>query len=630
MTRTRLSALLSLLLLVSLLLSACNLASPTPTPTGAETPVASETPPPTGEDVIAPAVVDNLEVLLLESFPVQVQVVARGALPDSCTTLVDATVQRQGNTFQVLLNTRRPAEAACATVLTPFEQVIPLDVVGLKAGVYTVDVNGLPATFELQVDNLPVEEPTVTPTSAPLSEIGGLLWHDLCAVSGGVGDEPLNPSEGCVEITPAVFAADAVKQDAEPVIAGVEVRLTPGECPTGGLPASGSTTTTAADGKFIFKDLPAGLYCLSIDPASPVNAALLSPGEFTFPSREQAAVTLDLASGVKRQDLNFGWDYANLPVPENAANCTDRLVFVDDITIPDDSPFTAGTKFTKTWELRNEGTCTWTTAYSLVFKEGDQMSAASPIKLTSPVPPKATVQLSVELTAPADPGTYRGDWLLQNPAGNTFGAGSKNESFWVQVKVIESVSDLGLGSPDWTDSFNSAGTWYLVDSTDVKFTVDDGKLVMTAINSTSGEQWGLSTHGPIDDFYMEATVTTGEACAGRDRYGLLVRAPDPNAGYVFGFACDGRYRIYKWDGQNYNALIEWTADANILAGPNKTNKIGILADGDTLKLYANGALLATLTDSSYSQGSFGMFVGSGGTSNFEASVEEISYWNLDD
>jgi len=42
----------------------------------------------------------------------------------------------------------------CAQVMTPFEEVVALDVVGLKAGVYTVDVNGVGDTFELQMDNI--------------------------------------------------------------------------------------------------------------------------------------------------------------------------------------------------------------------------------------------------------------------------------------------------------------------------------------------------------------------------------------------------------------------------------------------------------------------------------------------
>jgi len=97
--------------------------------------------------------VKDIEIMLLESFPVQINVIAKGEHPDSCTKVNEITTRREGNTFFVTLTASRPADVMCAQVITPFEEVIALDVVGLKAGVYTVDVNGVRDTFELQMDN---------------------------------------------------------------------------------------------------------------------------------------------------------------------------------------------------------------------------------------------------------------------------------------------------------------------------------------------------------------------------------------------------------------------------------------------------------------------------------------------
>jgi len=47
----------------------------------------------------------------------------------------------------------------CAEVLVPFEETTSLDVVGLPAGVYTVNVNGVSDTFEFTVDNAMAEPP---------------------------------------------------------------------------------------------------------------------------------------------------------------------------------------------------------------------------------------------------------------------------------------------------------------------------------------------------------------------------------------------------------------------------------------------------------------------------------------
>jgi len=99
------------------------------------------------------AQVDSIDLLMLESFPVQIHLVARGNLPDGCTAIDQVTQARQGDTFKVTITTKRPAGKACTEALVPFEETIALDVAGLSAGTYTVDVNGVTGSFTLDVDN---------------------------------------------------------------------------------------------------------------------------------------------------------------------------------------------------------------------------------------------------------------------------------------------------------------------------------------------------------------------------------------------------------------------------------------------------------------------------------------------
>ncbi|SES63742.1 inhibitor of cysteine peptidase [Methanococcoides vulcani] len=108
------------------------------------------------EYIIGDAVVDDIEIFIMESFPLQVSVNAVGNLPDGCTVIDEDNIEviRDGNTFNVALKTKRPADAMCTQALVPFEVNIPLDVYGLEAGVYTVDVNGVTDTFEFTVDNV--------------------------------------------------------------------------------------------------------------------------------------------------------------------------------------------------------------------------------------------------------------------------------------------------------------------------------------------------------------------------------------------------------------------------------------------------------------------------------------------
>src|SRR5690349_23474620 len=97
--------------------------------TATPSPIVTEVP--TG---VRAATVNSLDILLLESFPVQVNAVIRGDLPDAaCTKIASVDQVREGNIFRLTLVTVTDPLARCAQALTPFEQVVSLDVKDLPA-----------------------------------------------------------------------------------------------------------------------------------------------------------------------------------------------------------------------------------------------------------------------------------------------------------------------------------------------------------------------------------------------------------------------------------------------------------------------------------------------------------------
>ena len=116
----------------------------------------------------------------------------------------------------------------------------------------------------------------------------------------------------------------------------------------------------------------------------------------------------------------------------------DLASFMTDVTIPDGTEFSPGDTFTKTWRLKNIGTCTWTSDYKLAFQSGDLMGGTSLKPLTSsPVAQGQNVDVSVNLTAPSSIGTYRGYWIIQNASGNQIAFdNSTNDNFWVDIAVV--------------------------------------------------------------------------------------------------------------------------------------------------------------------------------------------------
>lgn len=108
---------------------------------------------------------------------------------------------------------------------------------------------------------------------------------------------------------------------------------------------------------------------------------------------------------------------------------TDYMTFVSDVTITDGHQVRPGERFRKTWRVKNTGNTVWTPYYSFVYVSGDRMNGQE-INVPVTVYPGQTVDLSVDLTAPKDRGTYRGYWQMRSPYGRNFG-----ETIWVKVRV---------------------------------------------------------------------------------------------------------------------------------------------------------------------------------------------------
>jgi hypothetical protein len=122
----------------------------------------------------------------------------------------------------------------------------------------------------------------------------------------------------------------------------------------------------------------------------------------------------------------------------------DQAQFVADVTVPDGSNFSPGAEFVKTWRLRNSGSSTWTAGYALVFVRGAQMAGPAAVPLESPVLPGEAVDLSINMTAPQETGSYVGFWMLRNGAGILFGIGPEaNQPVYVQINV----TPAGAGEP---------------------------------------------------------------------------------------------------------------------------------------------------------------------------------------
>jgi len=121
----------------------------------------------------------------------------------------------------------------------------------------------------------------------------------------------------------------------------------------------------------------------------------------------------------------------------------DQVKFIKDVTIPDEMNLEPGEKFTKTWRLQNAGSCPWTIGYLLYFESGDVLGGPDSQELTSKtIQPGDTVDVSVDLIAPEETGSYMGFWKIRNVKGDGFGVGPSAKAFWVQINVVEGAGTM--------------------------------------------------------------------------------------------------------------------------------------------------------------------------------------------
>lgn len=299
-------------------------------------------------------------------------------------------------------------------------------------------------------------------TTAPTGEISAL------------GGDIFNDSNG-----------DGKRDENEQLIAGVVVQLAAGECP--GNPLS-VATSTANQPSYKFENLNTGDYCISIDAALPENAATLGQGNWTVPQQAQGTI-MDSVT-LRRQDklnIDFGWTFgaigqattapgeptqvAGQPTPEPgqpttvppiptptafvqptapAQACTFKAVYLEDVTIPDGQVMLPNTPFIKTWRVQNVGTCSWgpgSGLQNLQFVGGNPLGAPNLVPIPNTIPAGATGDLSIQMTAPAQPGKYTSKWKLRADDGTLIGVPQGNSPLSAVINVQAAAPPTSVPPP---------------------------------------------------------------------------------------------------------------------------------------------------------------------------------------
>ena len=210
-----------------------------------------------------------------------------------------------------------------------------------------------------------------------------------------------------------------------------------------------------------------------------------------------------------------------------------QVKFIDDITIPDGTKIVAGNTFTKTWRLRNSGSCTWDTRFDVAFVDGTQMTSGKVWDLPKEVKPGETIDISIDMTAPSTVGNYQANFQMVNPNGVRFGTGADSKgSFWVKIQVI------------------------------------DGKgMVYSFASNACSAKWSTSKTNPLSCPGKETDIDKGyvltkdkpkrEDGGTENEIGLITRPNDATDGYIQGIYPEFLIK----DGDQFRATIQCEANS---------------------------------------------------------------------
>jgi hypothetical protein len=190
-----------------------------------------------------------------------------------------------------------------------------------------------------------------------------------------------------------------------------------------------------------------------------------------------------------------------IPVPTSGpVACTDAAKYVGDDGL-DGTTYAPNTAFTKTWTVKNTGTCTWDSKYLVYQVSGALMTQQPGYWLVAPentVEPGQTVDIPVGMTSPPKKGNYKSYWGLKNGAGEIIPveSGAEGNSFYVEINVNDGSVDTGA-----------------VTATAIDIVPEQGSGEACTSNSTYFVHAYITTDGPATASY-EIGSTAGQISAG--------------------------------------------------------------------------------------------------------------------
>jgi hypothetical protein len=175
------------------------------------------------------------------------------------------------------------------------------------------------------------------------------------------------------------------------------------------------------------------------------------------------------------------------------------------------------------------------------------------------------------------------------------------------------------------DFATEEGPWRVATTDDTALAFEDGSYHI-AIDAEDTLEWSNAGFS-VGDFLAEVD-TTFVAGPGSSQYGLFFRYVDDMNAYPFTISGDGMYQLYKLADGDVEMLVEETEADLLAAGRGAANRLGVLAQGPTITLLANGEILAQVEDDAFTAGDIALAAGTLSGSGTEIAFDNLAVWDL--
>jgi hypothetical protein len=184
----------------------------------------------------------------------------------------------------------------------------------------------------------------------------------------------------------------------------------------------------------------------------------------------------------------------------------------------------------------------------------------------------------------------------------------------------------GVGEIFYEDDFSNQTLWNTSSSADgsVAYGV---KEITIAIKKAKITMISQANAVKVDNFYLEITAYPS-LCTVDDEYGILFRYNTRYDYYRLLISCAGKIRLERVRQATTTILQDWILSGQIPPGAPMMVRLGIWADGDQIRIFANDIFQFGTTDEAFSSGGIAIYARSSSNNALTVNYRDLVIRNV--